>query len=115
MHAGIKFYDASPEGTRPPCIDSIFRILQVLRYERLIMPEARIAVQVLDDISSMYHSPVFAHVFNTLSKVWFLTAPPPIADRTLRLKPSLLDRKSSAASLFKGSDAFGSRKRNWIL
>jgi hypothetical protein len=29
------------------------------------------------------------------------------------LKPSLLSLKSSAASLFNGSEALGSRKRNW--
>src|SRR6266536_2418741 len=55
----------------------------------------------------------FAQVFNTLSNDWFLTAPPPMADLTLRLNPSLFDRRSSAASLFKGSAAFGSRKRNY--
>jgi hypothetical protein len=51
--------------------------------------------------------------FNTRSNDCPFTAPPPIDDRTFRLNPSLLDRKSSAASLFKGSEAFGSRKRNW--
>ena len=42
-----------------------------------------------------------------------LTEPPPIDVRTFRLKPSLFDRRSSAASLFSGSDAFGSRNRNY--
>lgn len=53
-----------------------------------------------------------SHDFKTRSKDWFLTVPPPIDDRTLRLKPSLFNRKSSAASLFNGSFAFGSKKRN---
>ena len=41
-----------------------------------------------------------------------LTDPPPIAVRTFRRKLSRLDRRSSAASLFKGSEALGSRNRN---
>jgi len=50
--------------------------------------------------------------FNTRSNVTPLTLPPPIDDRTLRLKPSRFALRSSAASLFSGSEAFGSRKRN---
>lgn len=42
-----------------------------------------------------------------------LTDPPAIAVRTLRLKASRFVRRSSAASLFRGSEAFGSRKRNY--
>jgi hypothetical protein len=50
--------------------------------------------------------------FRTLSNDWLLTTPPPIADLTLRLKPSLFDLKSSAASLLSGSLAFGSKNKN---
>ena len=50
---------------------------------------------------------------STRSNVTPLTLPPPIDDRTLRLKPSRFALRSSAASLFSGSDAFGSRKRNY--
>lgn len=41
------------------------------------------------------------------------TEPPPIDERTFRLNASRLVLRSSAASLLSGSDAFGSRKRNW--
>lgn len=51
---------------------------------------------------------------NTRSNDSPFTVPPPIAARTLRLKPSRLCLRSSAASLFSGSDALGSRKRNCI-
>ena len=51
--------------------------------------------------------------FSTLSNDWCFTAPPPIAARTFRLKPSRFERRSSAASLFSGSEALGSRKRNY--
>ena len=40
------------------------------------------------------------------------TEPPPMAVRTFRLKFSRFVRKSSAASLFSGSDALGSRNKN---
>jgi hypothetical protein len=52
---------------------------------------------------------------STRSKDCPLTVPPPSDERTLRLKPSRFAFRSSAASLFKGSDAFGSRKRNYLL
>lgn len=52
--------------------------------------------------------------FKVRTYVFPFTVPPLIAVRTFLLNPSRLDRKSSAASLFKGSDAFGSRKRNWF-
>lgn len=52
---------------------------------------------------------------STRSKFWPLTLPPPSDARTLRLKPSRFNLRSSAASLFSGSDAFGSRKRNCVL
>ena len=41
-----------------------------------------------------------------------LTLPPPIDVLTLRLNASRFCLRSSAASLFSGSEAFGSRKRN---
>lgn len=50
---------------------------------------------------------------NTLSYEIPFTAPPPIAVRAFRLNPSRLVLRSSAASLFRGSEAFGSRKRNF--
>ena len=43
------------------------------------------------------------------------TDPPLIEDRTFLLKPSLLILRSSAASLLSGSEAFGSRKRNYCM
>ena len=52
--------------------------------------------------------------FSTLSNETPFTVPPPSDARTLRLKPSLFALRSSAASLFSGSDAFGSRKRNYF-
>jgi hypothetical protein len=52
---------------------------------------------------------------STRSNVCPLTLPPPRDERTLRLKPSRFALRSSAASLFNGSDAFGSRKRNCLL
>ena len=48
----------------------------------------------------------------TLSKLSPLTDRPAMAACTFRLKLSLFCRRSSAASLFSGSDALGSRKRN---
>jgi hypothetical protein len=57
---------------------------------------------------------VTAHL-STRSKDCPLTVPPPSDERTLRLKPSRFAFRSSAASLFSGSDAFGSRKRNYPL
>jgi hypothetical protein len=51
--------------------------------------------------------------FRTRSNVWPLTDPPPMAVFTFLLNPSLFDLKSSAASLFRGSDAFGSRNKNY--
>lgn len=53
-----------------------------------------------------------AHL-STRSKVCPFTVPPPSDARTLRLKPSRFCFRSSAASLFNGSDALGSRKRNY--
>lgn len=55
------------------------------------------------------------HHFSTLAKLSPFTLPPPIASLTLRLNPSLFAFKSSAASLFRGSEAFGSRKRNYHI
>lgn len=52
-----------------------------------------------------------AHL-RTRSNVCPFTVPPPSDARTLRLNPSRFALRSSAASLFSGSDAFGSRKRN---
>lgn len=49
---------------------------------------------------------------STRSKLTPRTDPPAMEERTFRLKPSRLVRRSSAASLFRGSEAFGSRKRN---
>lgn len=56
---------------------------------------------------------VKSYLMRTLSNDSFLTAIPAIDDLTLRLNPSLFERKSSAAILFRGSDALGSRKRNY--
>lgn len=52
--------------------------------------------------------------FKVRTYVFPFTVPPLIAVRTFLLNASRLDRKSSAASLFKGSEAFGSKKRNWF-
>ena len=51
---------------------------------------------------------------STRSKSFPLIEPPAIELRTCRLNESRFVRKSSAASLFNGSDAFGSRNRNYI-
>ena len=53
-----------------------------------------------------------SNYFMTLSYCIPFTVPPPIEDRTFRLKPSLFVLRSSAASLLRGSEAFGSRNRN---
>lgn len=52
--------------------------------------------------------------FKTRSNETPFTFPPAIEFRTFFLNPSLLSLKSSAASLFNGSDAFGSRNKNCI-
>jgi hypothetical protein len=51
--------------------------------------------------------------FNTLSNWTFLTYPPCMELFTFLLKFSLVSRRSSAASLFNGSDGFGSRNKNY--
>lgn len=73
---------------------------------------------------SWFHGPVIIYMplrwvlgekpnhFKVRAYVFPFIVPPLIAVRTFLLNPSLLDRKSSAASLLRGSDAFGSRKRN---
>lgn len=53
------------------------------------------------------------YCFRTLSKDSPRTGPPPMDVLTFRLNPSLFDRRSSAASLFRGSEALGSRNRNY--
>lgn len=53
-----------------------------------------------------------AYFTRTRSNGCPFTCPPVIEVRTLRLKPSRFDLRSSAASLFSGSEALGSRKRN---
>lgn len=50
---------------------------------------------------------------STLSNDCPLTMPPPIEFLTFLLNPSLLLFRSSAASLFSGSLALGSKNRNW--
>lgn len=50
--------------------------------------------------------------FSTRSYVVPLIVPPLMAVRTFLLKPSRLLRRSSAASLFNGSEALGSRNKN---
>jgi hypothetical protein len=62
---------------------------------------------------------VYPHIysfvgFNTLSNGSPFTMPPPILCLTFLLNPSRFCRRSSAASLFRGSEALGSRKRNYI-
>jgi len=66
---------------------------------------------IVATFSSSYHDSCSYH-FSTLANVSPFTLPPPMANLTLRLKPSLFPFKSSAASLLSGSDAFGSRNRN---
>ena len=51
--------------------------------------------------------------FKTRSNVSPRTEPPPIAVLTLRANDCLLFFKSSAASLLSGSDAFGSKNKNY--
>lgn len=48
----------------------------------------------------------------TLSYCCAFTAPPLMEVLTFLLNPSLFERRSSAASLLRGSEALGSRKRN---
>lgn len=50
--------------------------------------------------------------FSTRSYVVPLIVPPLMAVRTFLLKPSRLLRRSSAASLFNGSEALGSKNKN---
>lgn len=54
-----------------------------------------------------------SHLIKTLSNDSPRTEPPFIDVLTLRLNPSRLFLRSSAASLFNGSEALGSRKRNY--
>lgn len=49
----------------------------------------------------------------TRSYISPLTQPPLMDVRTFLLKPSRFNLRSSAASLFRGSEAFGSRNRNY--
>ena len=63
-------------------------------------------------VSVRYSPDEKLHFGMTLSYCCPFTLPPPIEVRTFLLKPSLFDRRSSAASLLSGSEAFGSRKRN---
>jgi hypothetical protein len=76
-------------------------------------------------LSATFRSPPFISLFSFIKRfqVYFSTrsyvvpliVPPLIAVRTFLLKPSRLLRRSSAASLFNGSEALGSKNKNCRL
>jgi hypothetical protein len=84
------------------------------RCRRSNSPEPAVLKRLICPIKYLHNSICYGagFYFRTLSKGTPRTVPPPIAVLTFLLNPSLFDLKSSAASLFRGSEAFGSRNKN---